>query len=132
MWEDVDFYEVQMMYKGNNCNVYIDIYTTNEELEELKQGVMDFSHLKTNEFTWKSGNDTENVTHFLSIRLFNHNYRGHIGLEIIADNKHEKPYYMRSHFFIITELNQLDDFVMKLDRLIIEEILELEGIIPVN
>jgi hypothetical protein len=32
MWEDVDFYEVQMEFKVNDCKVYIDIYTTNEEL----------------------------------------------------------------------------------------------------
>jgi hypothetical protein len=132
MWEDVDFYEVQMEIKGNGCKVYIDIYTTNEELEELRKGIIDLSHLKTNEFIWTSGIDTESVTHFLSIRFFKHNNRGHIGLEIIADNKNEKPYYMRSNFFIITELNQLDDFVKKLKRLIDEEIIELESIIPAH
>jgi hypothetical protein len=33
MWEDVDFYELQMEFIGNNCNVNIDIYNTNEELD---------------------------------------------------------------------------------------------------
>jgi hypothetical protein len=132
IWEDVDFYEVKMEFKGNDCNVYIDFYTTNEELEELRKGIIDFSHSKTNEFIWTSGNDTENVSHFLSIRFFKHNNRGNIGLEIIADNKNEKPYYMRSNFFIITELNQVDDFVKKLKKLIDEEIIELESIIPVH
>lgn len=132
IWEDVDFYEVNIEFNSNNCNVNIDVYTTNEELEELRKGIVVFSHLKTNEFIWKSGNDTENVTHFLSIRFFKHNNRGHIGLEIAADNKNKKPYYMRSNFFIITEINQLDDFVKKLKRLIDEEIIELESIIPVH
>jgi hypothetical protein len=132
MWEDVDFYEVQMEFKGNGCNVFIDIYTTNEELEDLRKGIIDFSNSKTNEFIWTSGDDTENITHFLSIRFFKHNNRGHIGLEIIADNKNEKPYYMRSNFFIITELNQLDDFEKKLKRLIVEEIIEFESIIPAH
>lgn len=80
-----------------------------------------------NEFTWVSGNDIEKVTHFLSMRLFKHSNRGHIGIEIVADNKMEEPYHMRSKFFIITELNQLDDFVSKLQRLINEEIMELES-----
>jgi hypothetical protein len=132
IWEDVDFYEVHMELKGNDCKVYIDIYTTNEEIEELRKGIIDFSNLKTNEFIWTSGNDTENVTHFLYIRFFKLNNRGNIGLEIIADNKNETPYYMRSNFFIITELNQLDDFVKKLKRLIDEEIIELESIIPAH
>jgi hypothetical protein len=82
-------------------------------------------------FTWTSGNDIENVTHFLSLRFFQHNDRGHIGIEIIADNKMEQPYHMRSNFFIITELNQLDDFVKKLISLINEETIELESIIPI-
>ncbi|MCM3729986.1 hypothetical protein M3226_31215 [Neobacillus cucumis] len=132
IWDDVDFYELHMEIKGNNCNVFIDIYTRNEELEELRQGIMDFSHFNIHEFKWTSGNDIENVTHFLSFRFFKHSKMGHIGLEIIADNKMEKPDYMRSNFFIITELNQLDDFVKKLERLINEEIIELESIIPVH
>ena len=130
IWEDVDFYEVHFGIKGNGCTVDINIYTTNEEFGELRKGIIDFSDSKTNEFTWTSGSDIENVTHFLSIRFFKHNNRGDIGLEIIADNKNEKPYYMRSNFFIITELNQLDDFVNKLKRLIDEEIIELESIVP--
>ncbi|GAM12320.1 hypothetical protein SAMD00020551_0452 [Mesobacillus selenatarsenatis SF-1] len=39
---------------------------------------------------------------------------------------------MRSNFFIITELNQVDDFVKNLKRLIDEEIIELESIIPAH
>ncbi|WP_456276410.1 hypothetical protein [Bacillus sp. AK128] len=132
IWEDVDFYEVQMEFKGNGCKVYIDFYTTNDELEELRKGIIDFSHTRTSEYTWTSGNDTEIVTHFLSIRFFKHNSRGHIGLEVIADNKKDKPYYMRSNIFIITELNQLDDLVKKLKRLIDEEIMELDSIIPAH
>lgn len=132
MWEDVDFFELQMEIKGLNCMIYIDIYTSNEDLEELRQGIINFSNSKGNEFIWTSGNDIENVTHFLSIRFFIHNNRGHIGIEIIADNKMEKPYHMRSNFFIITELNQLDDFAKKLERLINEDTIELESIIPAN
>ncbi|GAM12321.1 hypothetical protein [Mesobacillus selenatarsenatis] len=48
IWEDVDFYEVQMEFKGNDCNVYIDFHTTNDELEELRKGIIDFSNSKTN------------------------------------------------------------------------------------
>ncbi|MBY6035779.1 hypothetical protein KUV80_03910 [Fictibacillus nanhaiensis] len=132
IWEDVDFYEIRMEFEGNYCSVLIDFYTTNEDLEEFRQGIENFSNLNMTEFKWTSGNDIENVTHFLSLRFFKHNDRGHIGIEIIADNKMEKPYHMRSNFFIITELNQLDDFVKKLKSLINEEIIELESIIPTN
>ncbi|WP_026584991.1 hypothetical protein [Bacillus sp. J33] len=130
-WEDVDFYELQMEFKCANCKAHIDIYTSNEELEELRKGINYFCNLSINEFTWKSGNETENVTHFISIRFFKHNNRGHIGLELTVDNKLEVPEKMNANFFIITEINQLDDFVKKLERLINEEIIELEGILPV-
>lgn len=130
-WEDVDFYELQMEFKGANCKADIDIYTSNEELEELRKGINYFCNLSINEFTWKPGNETENITHFISIRFFKHNNRGHIGLELTVDNKLEVPEKMNANFFIITEINQLDDFLKKLERLINEEIIELEGILPV-
>ncbi|EFV74829.1 hypothetical protein HMPREF1013_04855 [Bacillus sp. 2_A_57_CT2] len=131
IWEDVDFYELQMEFKGAYCNANIDIYTSNAELEELRIGIINFSNLSMDEFKWTSGNDTENVTHFISIRFFKHNNRGHIGLELTVDNKLEVPEYMHANFFLITEINQLDDFARKLERLINEEIIELEGILPV-
>jgi hypothetical protein len=130
MWEDVDFFELQIDFYGFSCKANIDIYTTNEDLEELIQGIINFSTFTQDEFIWTSGEDTENATHFLSMRYFKHDNRGHVGIEIVADNKMEKPYYMRSNFFIVTELNQLDDFVRKLEKLIHEEINELESIIP--
>lgn len=129
IWEDTDFYEIKIEFKGFFCKAYIDIYTSNEDLEELRQGIINFSNFTSNEFVWISGSDEENVTHFLSMRFFKHNNRGLVDIEIIVDNKMEKPYHMCSHFSIITELNQLDDFVKKLKNLTNEDIMELESII---
>ncbi|TKV48323.1 hypothetical protein C1I58_06290 [Bacillus sp. PIC28] len=130
IWEDTDFFELNFDFQGFSCNANIDIYTTNEELEDLRQGIIKFSNLKLNEFQWVSGEDIENITHFLSIRFFLHDKKGIVGVEVIADNKQSKPYWMRTNFFILTELNQIDDFVKNLERLIKEKIIELEGIIP--
>ncbi|MED4531799.1 hypothetical protein [Metabacillus fastidiosus] len=86
-----------------------------------------FLTFQQNEFTRTSGADNDKITHFLSFRFFMHNKTGTVGIEIIADNKSEKPYWMRTNFFILTELGQADDFVKKLERLIQEEITEFEG-----
>ncbi len=131
IWEDVDFFEINLEFNGLSCIATIDIYTSNDELEDLRQGMKSFSNFQQDEFTWISGMDNENTTHFLSIRFFAHNKTGIVGIEVVADNKEEKPYWMRSNFFILTELNQIDDFERKLENLINEDIDKFESLIPV-
>ncbi|KMN42191.1 MULTISPECIES: hypothetical protein [unclassified Bacillus (in: firmicutes)] len=131
IWEDTDFFELNFDFYGFSGTANIDIYTTNEDLEDLKKGIIKFSTFKLNEFQWVSGEDIDNVTHFLSMRFFLHDKRGIVGIEVVADNKQSKPYWMRSNLFILTELSQIDDFIKKIEQLISEEITELESIIPV-
>ncbi|MFY0137102.1 hypothetical protein P3K84_20675 [Bacillus cereus] len=71
----------------------INIYTTNEELEDLTAELIKFSTFKLHEFQWVSGID--NVTHFLSMRFFLHDKRGIVGIEVVASNKQPNPYWMR-------------------------------------
>ncbi|PEO77831.1 MULTISPECIES: hypothetical protein [Bacillus cereus group] len=131
MWEDTDFFELNFDFYGFSGTANISIYTTNEDLEDLKKGIIKFSTFKINEFQWVSGEDIDNVTHFLSMRFFLHDKRGIVGIEVVADNKQSKPYWMRSNLFILTELSQIDDFIKKIEQLISEKITELESIIPV-
>ncbi|WP_265939343.1 hypothetical protein [Bacillus thuringiensis] len=132
IWEDTDFFELKFDFYGFSGTANINIYTTNEDLEDLKKGIIKFSTFKLNEFQWVSGEDIDNVTHFLSMRFFLHDKRGIVGIEVVADNKQSKPYWMRSNLSILTELSQIDDFIKKIEQLISEEITELESIIPVR
>ncbi|WP_108671791.1 hypothetical protein [Peribacillus acanthi] len=132
IWEDLNFFEVSLEVKGISCTVTLNIYTSNDDLGDLRQGLKMFLNLQQTEFTWISGIDNGNTTHFLSLRFFLHNKTGTVGMEIIADNKAEKPYWMRSNFFILTELGQIDDFEEKIEQLIQEEIDEFESVIPIT
>jgi hypothetical protein len=130
IWTDVDFFEVNLCLFGNDCNVNIDIYLDNGQLEELKKGIEDFAkQLGKKEFTWTTGHETENTSHFLSMRFFLHEKRGIVGIEFKVDNKFEPPYSMRSNFYLLTEINQVDDLTRKLGKFIKEEINELESLI---
>lgn len=130
MWTDVDFYEVNLCLQGNDCNIDMDIYLDNGHLEDLKKGLENFtSQLGKNEFTWITGHQTENTTHFLSMRFFLNDKRGIVGIEVKVDNKLTPPYSMISNFYILTEINQLDDFTRKLGKFINEDIIELESLI---
>jgi len=131
IWEDVDFFEVNVEFKGISCTATLDIYTSNDDLEDLRQGIKRFSNFHQDEFTWVSGIDNGNTTHFLSLRFFLHNKMGTVGIEVTADNKAEKPYWMRSNFFILTELGQIDDFEKKIEQLIQEDITGFKSVIPV-
>lgn len=130
IWTDEDFFEVNLELFGNDCNVNIDIYLDNNLLEELKQGIIDFAdNLCKNEFIWTTGSETENTTHYLSMRFFLQEKRGIVGIEVTVDNKMDKPYKMRSKFYLLTEINQVDDLARKLQKFINEETLEIEGLV---
>ncbi|TKI88569.1 hypothetical protein FC699_27760, partial [Bacillus wiedmannii] len=72
IWEDTDFFELNFDFTGFYSTANINIYTTNKELEDLKEGIIKFSTFKLHEFQWVSGEDIDNVTHFLFIRFFLH------------------------------------------------------------
>jgi hypothetical protein len=131
IWLDDDdsFFELYLDFCTGHCSVNINIYTDNEELEKLRQGVMDFASFKQEEFLWTSGEDVENVSHFLSMRFFLYGNRGYVGVEVTADNKLASPYSVRATFFLVTVLSQIDDFIRKLDSFIKGETYELESFI---
>ncbi|WP_257143896.1 hypothetical protein [Bacillus pseudomycoides] len=92
IWEDTDFFELNYEFSGFYSTANINIYTTSEELEDLKEGIIKFSTFKLHEFRWVSGEDIDNITHFLSMRFFLHDKRGIVGIEVVTDNKQPKPY----------------------------------------
>ncbi|MGM7681143.1 hypothetical protein ACSVDA_03210 [Cytobacillus sp. Hm23] len=129
MWTDVDFFEVNLSIFGSDCNVNLDIYTDNEELEELRRGIELFStQLGENEFIWTTGNRTKHTTHFLSMRFFLQDKRGIIGIEFKVDNKSKPPYTMYANFYIITEINQIDELTRKIEKFIRGEIVKVESL----
>lgn len=129
IWTDVDFFEVSLQLYSSNCNVELEIYLDNEQLEDLKKSIKCFlNHLGRNDFTWITGHESENTTHFLSMRFFLHDRRGIVGIELNVDNKLEPPYSMRSNFYILTEINQVDNLVRKLGKFIRNEITEFASL----
>lgn len=130
IWADYndDFFELNMTVKSPYCSAEINFYMDNEELKELESGLVSFSNFEQKEFIWVMGSDIENVTHYVYLRFFFHDKRGHVGIEFTLDNKLSIPDHMRSHFFVTTELASLDDFIKDLHKLIEKETDILEGI----
>lgn len=127
IWEDVDFFEINMLTRSPSCDTNINFYTTNEELEELRKGITELK--SDSDFVWTSGEDTGNVTHYVYLRFFYCSNRGHVAIEILIDNKMDSPYHVRANFFIITELGSLDDFANQLDKLIKGTTNSVQGVI---
>lgn len=63
------------------------------------------------------------------MRFFLHDKRGIVGIEFKVDNRSEPPYSMRSNFYILTKINQIDDLSRKLGKFIGEEIFEVESLV---
>lgn len=71
LYDDDDiFFELNVDFSTGNCNLNINIYTDNEELEKLRKGVVEFSNFKQKEFLWTTREDVEYISHFLSMRFF--------------------------------------------------------------
>lgn len=129
IWEDIDFFELRFNFKTTACSMDINIYSNNEELNNLRQGIIGFSQ-SFDEFTWIAGEDKSDATHFLSLRHFKINNRGYVGVEVLADNKLDSHEKIKANFCIVTFVGQLDDLLRKLERLINGEVLEIEGLLP--
>jgi hypothetical protein len=127
IWTDVNFFESHISFYGYEFNISLDIYTGNNSLNELRLGLLEFvEQLGKSEFLWSSG--YEKATHYLSLRFFLQEKRGIVGVEVNLDNNMEPPSRFRSNFYLLTELNQLDDLAKKLEKLIKEEINDFEGL----
>ncbi|GAB1792560.1 hypothetical protein [Priestia megaterium] len=118
IWEDETLLELNMIVTSPHCKVNIHFHTTIEDLKELKDNLILFSNLKRKEYQWIQGEDNERAAHYVQVRFFHFNNQGHIGVEFVLDNKLDIPDKTRVNFYLITELNQIDDFVYKLEGLI--------------
>jgi len=118
IWEDETLLELNMIVTSPHCKVNIHFHTTIEDLKELKDNLILFSNLKRKEYQWIQGEDNERAAHYVQVRFFHFNNHGHIGVEFVLDNKLDIPDKTRVNFYLITELNQIDDFVYKLEGLI--------------
>lgn len=127
--DDDSFFEMNVEFCRGNCRVNLNIFTDNEELEELRKGVKDFASFKQKEFLWTTGKDIENISHYLSMRFFLYGNRGYVGVEVTADNKLASPDSVRATFYLVTVLSQIDEFTRKLASFIKGDIYEIEGLI---
>ena len=118
VWEDENLLELNMVVTSPYCKVNTHFYTTIEDLKELKDNLILFSNLKRKEYQWIQGEDNESAAQYVQVRFFHFNNQGHIGVEFALDNKLDIPDKTRVNFYLITELNQIDDFVYKLEGLI--------------
>jgi len=118
IWEDETLLELNMIVTSPHCKVNIHFHTTIEDLKELKDNLILFSNLKRKEYQWIQGEDNESAAQYVQVRFFHFNNQGHIGVEFVLDNKLDIPDKTRVNFYLITELNQIDDFVYKLEGLI--------------
>lgn len=62
------------------------------------------------------------------MRFFQLEKTGTVGIEVKLDNKKEQPYSMRSNFYLLTEINQIDDLARRLVRFIENETVEIESL----
>ncbi|MBK3494674.1 hypothetical protein JFL43_07350 [Viridibacillus sp. YIM B01967] len=128
IWEDETFFQLRWQLANEVCAFTVDVYTDYEALGELRKGVSEFAHFKRNEFKIVFGKDSETSADYLSMRFFNLDSLGHIGIEIEADNKKEIPDAARVHLYIKAVLHDLDVIVDQLSKFIREETEEIRCI----
>ncbi|WP_110111785.1 hypothetical protein [Bacillus sp. CGMCC 1.16541] len=84
--------------------------------------------MRRKEFVWTSGEDRENVTHYVKLRIFMYEVRGIVGIDVLTDNKLQSPLYMRAQFGLQAEIGQMDKLTKKLDAFIQQKITVIEAL----
>ncbi|MDQ0230385.1 hypothetical protein J2S19_001639 [Metabacillus malikii] len=128
IWTDADFFEVSLSIQGNDCLTKMNLYLDNHQLEILCSGIEEITNQLGQEFTWTSGSAVATSTHYIALRFYLHDVRGIIGIEVILNNNEEPPYAIRSTFYLLAEINQLDDLSRKLQSFIRGDIDEIHSL----
>ncbi|MCA0972215.1 DUF5959 family protein [Halobacillus litoralis] len=126
VWEDDDFFEVNLSLASPHCEVNLDLYLDDESLSNWKDQLGAFTAAHE-AFRWTAGLRTDEVM----LTFFLKEKRGIVGVKVEVDNQLEPPSLVQSTFFIVTEMNQLDDLSVKLEAFVQGKIDRFEALIQV-
>ena len=111
IWEDVDFFQIQISVKTENIQVRTKIYTDIESIKRLSQKISTFPQNSADKFVWGNGEGGDDSTSCVSLEFWCEDELGHILVEVYLELEDGIPYgKYNCRFLIKTEIGLLSSF----------------------
>ena len=118
IWEDTDFFEIEVIAQSEFIRARIKSYTTEALISELASHLACFPKETNERYIWENGTKGDNSTPYISLELWCEDKLGHIIIEVYMEiddgtsyDKHNCCYYIR------TETERLNIFGRSLTML---------------
>lgn len=111
VWEDADFFEIEVIAQSAIICASIRSYTTVEAVDNLASKLEIFPPKLNSRYTWENGVKGDDSTPFLSLEFWCKDKYGHIIIEIYMEIDDGASYSKHNCcFFIETEVCLLNNF----------------------
>lgn len=118
VWEDEDFFELEIVAKTNSIWVKSKFYTTNEFIERLASEITHFLKVNRKTFFWANETRSDGLPPSFSLRISFEDKLGHIKIDTFIKLDDEPFDGIHScSFFIRTEYGALEHFGKELYNL---------------
>ena len=118
IWEDDDFFEIEVVAKSEFIEARINSYTTETLINELALQLACFPKRTSDRYLWENGIKGDNSTPFISLKFWCEDKLGHIVIEVYMEINDGASYDKHNCcFYIRTETELLNRFGKSLTML---------------
>ena len=111
VWEDVDFFEIEVVAQSTIISASTKSYTTEEAICNLASRLTTFPYDFDDRYIWENGDKGDGSTPFLSLGFWCEDKRGHVIIEVYMELDDGALYSKHNCcFFIKTEIGLLNSF----------------------
>ena len=117
IWQDNDCFEASFSCSADNISATTNVYSTQESIEILCNGIRNFCNSEITTFKWLSGDIGDDTTASVSLLFLREDGAGHITIEVFMEIDDGAPFSIHNCcFYVQTELGLLLSFLEKLER----------------
>ena len=113
IWEDVDFFEIEVVAQTEKIRAIARIYTTESSINELSLRLAKFPKNPDDRYIWKNGEKGDGSTPFVSLEFWCLDESGHIILEVYMEiddgaslAKHNCCFYLKTEIGLLNNFGQ--------------------------
>ena len=111
IWEDADFYEIEVNARNSVIHASVKSYTTEALINELATRLLSFPQSLNDRYFWENGERGDESTPYLSLEFWSGDKLGHVVVEVYMEIDDGAPYSKHNCcFFIKTDIGQLNNF----------------------
>jgi hypothetical protein len=111
VWEDIDFFEIEITAQSDLICAKTRSYTTAISINELALQLASFPRNLADKYIWKNGTRGDDSTPFISLEFWCEDNLGHILIEVYMELNDGASYNKHNCcFFVKTEISLLNRF----------------------